>query len=123
MGIEPWRQDLRLAARGLARARGFTLAVVLTLAIGIAGTTGMFALIDGVLLRPLPVRVQSQLLVAWLELRTAGASHWPFAVPDIDTIARSSRLLENVAGVDYNGISATPWIEHGVTDTVNQLGV
>ncbi len=53
--LERWRDDLRLAVRGLARARGFTAAAVLTLAIGIAGATAMFALVEGVLLRPLPV--------------------------------------------------------------------
>ena len=51
-------QDLRLATRGLARARGFTGAAVLTLALGISGTTAMFALIQGVLLRALPVHEQ-----------------------------------------------------------------
>jgi hypothetical protein len=48
MLIEQGWQDLRLAWRGLARARGFTAAAVLTLAVGIAGTTGMFTLIQGV---------------------------------------------------------------------------
>ena len=73
MIIEQWWQDLRLAVRGLARAKGFTGAAVLTLAVGIAGTTTMFALIQGELLRPLPVRDQDQLIVAWTELRTEPA--------------------------------------------------
>jgi putative ABC transport system permease protein len=128
MPIEQWWQDLRLAWRGLRRARGFTAAAVLTLAVGIAGTTGMFALIQGVLLRPLPVRDQERLLVAWQELRASGASHWPFLPAEIDTIERSSRLLEGVAGVDYNGVSPTAAVgsgsdESGLTDSVSQLGV
>ena len=103
MIFEPWWQDLRLAWRGLSRARGFTSAAVLTLAIGIAGTTVMFALIEGVLLRPLPVRYQDRLLVAWKELRSAGVRHWPFRVRDIAALSRDSQILERVAGVDYNG--------------------
>jgi hypothetical protein len=55
MTLEHWRQDLRLARRGLRRAKGFTATAVLTLAMGIAGASVMFALIEGVLLRPLPV--------------------------------------------------------------------
>lgn len=47
----------RRAARNLLRTPGFTVATMLTLAIGIGGTTIMVALINGVLLRPLPVRV------------------------------------------------------------------
>jgi putative ABC transport system permease protein len=126
MPFEPAWQDLRSAIRGLRRARAFSAAAILTLAIGIAGTTGMFALIQGVLLRPLPVRDQDQLLVAWLELRTSGAGHWPFHPEDIDTIRRSSRLLDAVAGVDYNGVSPTASVERGAAEsetTVSQLGV
>src|SRR5262245_50289372 len=114
---------MRRAARGLARVPGFTAAAILTLALGIAGTTGMFTLVQGVLLRPLPVRDQDQLIVGWLEVQSSGASHWPLVATDIDTIARSSRLLTDVAGIDYNGVSATSSIERGRTDTVSQLGV
>ena len=53
--FETLRLDLRYACRLLWHAKAFTGAAVLTLALGIAGTTVMFALIEGVLLRPLPV--------------------------------------------------------------------
>jgi putative ABC transport system permease protein len=46
--------DLRMALRSLARQRSFTLAALATLAVGIAATTAMFAVVYGVLLRPLP---------------------------------------------------------------------
>jgi predicted permease len=47
-------QDLRHAARGLRRDPAFSTAAVLTLALGLAASTVVYSLIQGVLLRPLP---------------------------------------------------------------------
>ena len=68
----------------------------------------MFALVEGVLLRPLPVHDQDRLLVAWKELRSAGFAHHPFHLGEVDSVSGASHLFESVAGVDYNG--AQPWL-------------
>jgi putative ABC transport system permease protein len=47
-------RDLSGAARSLRRRPGLTVAVVFTLALGIAGSTAVFSVVDAVLLRPLP---------------------------------------------------------------------
>jgi len=47
-------RDVRHAARGLWRSPGFSLAVILTLALGIGGNTAVFSVVDQLLLRPLP---------------------------------------------------------------------
>jgi putative ABC transport system permease protein len=57
-----WIQDLRHAARRLAKARGFFLTAVLMLALGIGATTTIFSLIEGILLRPLPFHDPSRLV-------------------------------------------------------------
>ena len=54
-------RDLQYALRQLGAARGFTATAVLTLALGIGGTTAIFTLIHAVMLRSLPVSDPSRL--------------------------------------------------------------
>ncbi|HET7372688.1 MAG TPA: ABC transporter permease, partial [Gemmatimonadaceae bacterium] len=61
-GLERVLQDVRYAARSLRHHPAFTLAVVLTLAIGIGANTAIFALIDALMLRALPVPHPEQLV-------------------------------------------------------------
>jgi predicted permease len=58
-------QDVVYAARGLRRARGFSVVVLLTLALGIGATTAMFSVVRGVLLRPLPFPDAERVVRLW----------------------------------------------------------
>jgi len=60
--------DLRLAWRSAVRRPGFTLLVALTLALGLGVNSAVFALVDAVLLRPLPYRDPSRLVFVWQTL-------------------------------------------------------
>lgn len=57
--------DLRFALRMLRRQPGFTAVAAATLALGIGGSTAVFSLVDGVLLRPLPLREPERLMLLW----------------------------------------------------------
>jgi predicted permease len=116
-------QDVRYALGSLRSAPRFVFATVLTLSVGIAGTTAMFALIQGVLLRPLPVREQGRLLVAWRELRSASSSHMPFFVPEVDPIREASRTLVGVAGVGFQGAGPIVAVENGSASYINAVPV
>ncbi|MEO8504291.1 MAG: ABC transporter permease [Acidobacteriota bacterium] len=59
------RRELMVAWRTLARSPGFALVVVTTFALGIAGTTAIFSLVRGVLLRDLPFPRAQQLAMVW----------------------------------------------------------
>jgi putative ABC transport system permease protein len=118
-GVETLLQDLGHACRALWRAKGFTLAAAVTLALGIAGTTVMFALIQGVLLRPLPVRDQDRLIVAWREAPASGSAQYPFGNTDIGLLGNASQLLERVGGVTRNGVSRSVMTAGGTASYVN----
>jgi putative ABC transport system permease protein len=61
--LETWWQDLCFAARQLARAPGFTLLAVLTLAVGIGGNTAIFSYINAFVINPLPYPDADRLMV------------------------------------------------------------
>jgi len=123
MSLETVLDDLRVAWRVLRHARGFTGAAVLTLATGIAGTTIMFALVEGVLLRPPPFPEPNALLVAWKQLPSAGLEHFPFSVSEINVLARETRLIESLAGVGYNGAGTSVIVENGSATYINTASV
>jgi len=59
--------DLRYAGRSLRRRPGYALAAILTLALGIGANTAIFAVVRGVLLRPLPYTAPDRLVMIWSE--------------------------------------------------------
>ena len=96
--------ELRFAIRGLLRAPAFSAAAIAILAVGIAASTVMFALVRGVLLRPLPIHEQDRVILAWRSMGPAGSAHHPFGAHEIERVGAASQLLERVAGVDANGV-------------------
>src|SRR3954466_1456603 len=64
--------DLRYGVRMLIKNPGFTFAALVTLALGIASSTAIFSVIDGVLLRPLPYPDSEKIMVMDPTMRSTG---------------------------------------------------
>jgi predicted permease len=121
--LRTWREDSRSVARGLLRSRPFAIAVILTLAAGAAASLLVFTLVRSVLLRPLPVRDQQELIVAWRDLPASGYTHHPFGDRAIARAAAEVGRFAAVAGVDANGVGRAVLAEDGAGAAVNSAFV
>jgi len=82
--------DLRLAVRGLARSRGLTTVIVLSLALGIGANTAIFSVADALFLKPLPYPDPDRLTVLWLRSPGIGIPQdWPSPGEYIDIVTQN----------------------------------
>jgi putative ABC transport system permease protein len=96
--------DLRYGARMLLKQPGFTLVVVLTLALGIGANTAIFSVVNAVLLRPLPFKDPAQLVMVWNNgAAAAGGDRTPLAVADLLDWRAQNHSFESI-GAFQNGI-------------------
>ena len=90
-------QDLKYGARVLMRSRGFALAAILTLAIGIGATTAIFSVVNAVLLRPVPFTDIDRLAMIWETDRNTGTFREPASLPDFIDLKERSRSVASFA--------------------------
>jgi len=104
----PVPQDIIFAVRQFRRSPGFTITVVLTLALGIGSTTAIFSLVYGILLRPLPFPDSEQLVaVATLEFppgvtpsNPAGANQMGSSYPNFFDWRQWNHTFDSLASSD-----------------------
>lgn len=101
--MEIFRQDVRAALRGFARNRGFTIAVVLTMALGIGANSAIFSVVYGVLLRPLPYADGDNLVILRQQRPRAGILAQGFSPLEMADYRQQSKTLEEI--VEYHNMS------------------
>jgi predicted permease len=104
--LDQLMQDARYALRMLRRSPGFSAVVILTLALGIGLNTGIFGLIDALLLRSLPVR-NPQELIALTRIQGAQSGE-NFSYPQVRYLAEQSEIFLSLCGFTVDTFNVGP---------------
>ena len=106
--MEHLLQDLRYAFRLLFKSPGFTIVVVLALALGIGANTAVFSVIDAVLLRPLPYEEPDQLVRLWMRFVGIGLPKDQNAVSALEfaDLRDQNRSFSEIAAISTGSYNA-----------------
>ncbi len=91
-------RELRYSARALAKRPGFTVVVVLTLALGIGANTAIFSVINAVLLQPLPYAEPDRLVRLWSAYPSEDLAMGTTSPHDLDDWRAQANSFDAVAG-------------------------
>lgn len=100
--VDDLRQDVRYALRTMVRNPSFTIAAVVTLALGIGATTAVFSVVDAILMRPLPYK-NSDRIVRIVSHRMDGSKPvrtWTMARPYFIGLRERAHTLSAVGAYD-----------------------
>jgi putative ABC transport system permease protein len=98
--LESVRQDVRYALRALRRSPAFTCVAIVVLAIGIAGNTAMFSLVDAVRLRAVPYAESDRLVILWGNVMRAKLERRGASYPDFVDWRLQATTFEGMAASD-----------------------
>src|SRR5579872_5020244 len=101
-------QDLHYAFRLLRKSPGFAAIAAVTLAFGIGANAAVFSIVNAVLLRPLPYRDPSRLVVVWDgSVRESRLAKIFASTPDFEVFQRRARSFESLAAASWARAGAT----------------
>ena len=101
------RRELRMAVRSLARRRGLSLAIVVTLTLGIGATSAVFSAIDTVLLKPLPYPSADRLVAVFETYPGRPQATTEVAAVRLGEWSRSTRTFEGLAGCYFENVTTS----------------
>jgi putative ABC transport system permease protein len=101
--VAMFAQDAGFALRMMRKNPGFTLAAILTLALGIGANSAIFSVVNAVLLKPLPYEHGDRLLVVQQQAPKAGLLDQPFSVQEINDYRNQNHSLDGL--VEYHNMN------------------
>ena len=115
-------RDLRVAARVLARDRAFSLTAASTLAVCIGANVTLFAIVDHVLLRPLPYDHAGQLVMVWSNNTHEGRDRNPLAPADVIDFKRDTQSFVDLQPM-LSFLTADQYIDGPAPDQIRSSTV
>ncbi|MBV9009707.1 MAG: ABC transporter permease [Verrucomicrobia bacterium] len=97
--------DLRFALRSLLKTPAFTAIAVITVALAIGANSAVFTLVNSLLIRPLPYRDASRLVLIWEQFATMGLERIPVSAPEFLDYEKAIRSCEQIAAFDYTAFN------------------
>ena len=101
--METLLQDLRYAVRMFIKKPGFAVVVISALALGIGANTAIFSVVNSILLRPLPYRDPSRLVMVWMNNKRMNVDQDIHSYPNYIDYRDQNNVFEHLAA--YSGIS------------------
>jgi len=99
-------QDVRYSLRMIAKAPGFAMIAILTLALGIGANTTIFSWINSALLNPVPGLASPSEVVA-LTLSKPGDNPFPFTYPDVEAVRDGQQSFTGITACNFALMSLT----------------
>jgi hypothetical protein len=96
-------KDIRYGFRMLRKSPGFTFFAVIVLALGIAANSAIFSIADNVLVRPLPYRDASRIVMVWEDSSAYGFPKDTPAPGNFSDWKSRNRVFEDMAALPYGG--------------------
>ena len=131
--IERAGQDIRYAARLSRRRPAFSATAIITLMLGMGGTTALFSLLDALLMRTLPVDRPGELVRLGERRPDSGLSTEAFTLSTHDTVRRGTTTLTGViasaqlpgrpAEIEAGGEKRSAFVQLVSDDYFDVLGV
>jgi hypothetical protein len=126
--LESVGQDIRHGTRSLLRRPAFTVAALLTIAVGIGANTSIFTLLHATLLRPLPFREPDRLVALYQTMEKYGFSRMSLSPPDLREWQQGNRSFQSISPYRSGTVSLlgtgeperleVSWVGHDLFETL-----